>query len=58
MLRLAHLSDVHLGPLPDMSYRELAFRQWIYYRHRNAKLAYHHLPVSIQPYQNEHQDTK
>lgn len=27
MFRLAHLSDVHLGPLPDVSYRELASKR-------------------------------
>jgi 3',5'-cyclic AMP phosphodiesterase CpdA len=27
MFRLAHLSDVHLGPLPDVTYRELASKR-------------------------------
>jgi 3',5'-cyclic AMP phosphodiesterase CpdA len=27
MFRLAHLSDVHLGPLPDISYRELTSKR-------------------------------
>lgn len=27
MFRLAHLSDVHLGPLPDVSYRQLASKR-------------------------------
>ncbi len=27
MFRLAHLSDIHLGPLPDVSYRELASKR-------------------------------
>jgi 3',5'-cyclic AMP phosphodiesterase CpdA len=27
MFRLAHLSDVHLGPLPDLTYRELASKR-------------------------------
>lgn len=27
MFRLAHLSDVHLGPLPDVDYRELASKR-------------------------------
>lgn len=27
MFRLAHLSDVHLGPLPDITYRELASKR-------------------------------
>jgi 3',5'-cyclic AMP phosphodiesterase CpdA len=31
MLRLAHISDVHLGPLPDVSYRELASKRVIGY---------------------------
>lgn len=31
MFRLAHISDVHLGPLPDVSYRELASKRMIGY---------------------------
>lgn len=27
MFRLAHLSDIHLGPLPDITYRELASKR-------------------------------
>ncbi|WP_279479970.1 metallophosphoesterase [Aureimonas sp. SK2] len=27
MFRLAHLSDIHLGPLPELSYRELASKR-------------------------------
>lgn len=27
MFRLAHLSDIHLGPLPDVSYRQLASKR-------------------------------
>lgn len=27
MFRLAHISDIHLGPLPDVSYRELASKR-------------------------------
>ena len=27
MFRLAHLSDIHLGPLPEVSYRELASKR-------------------------------
>ena len=27
MFRLAHISDVHLGPLPDVDYRELASKR-------------------------------
>ncbi|PSM18642.1 metallophosphoesterase [Nitratireductor sp. StC3] len=27
MFRLAHISDIHLGPLPDLSYRELASKR-------------------------------
>lgn len=27
MFRLAHLSDIHLGPLPELSYRELATKR-------------------------------
>ena len=37
MFRLAHLSDVHLGPLPDVSYRQLASKRITGYLnwHRN-----------------------
>lgn len=42
MFRLAHLSDVHLGPLPEISYRELASKRITGYinwqRNRRAKL--------------------
>ena len=31
MFRLAHLSDVHLGPLPDVTYRELASKRVVGY---------------------------
>lgn len=31
MFRLAHLSDVHLGPLPDVSYRDLASKRVVGY---------------------------
>ncbi|MCO5063770.1 MAG: metallophosphoesterase [Rhizobiaceae bacterium] len=31
MFRLAHISDVHLGPLPDISYRELASKRMVGY---------------------------
>lgn len=31
MFRLAHISDIHLGPLPDVSYRELASKRMIGY---------------------------
>ena len=27
MFRLAHLSDIHLGPLPELSFRELASKR-------------------------------
>ena len=27
MFRLAHLSDIHLGPLPEVSYRELVSKR-------------------------------
>lgn len=42
MFRLAHFSDIHLGPLPDVSYRELlskritGFINW--HRHRRLSL--------------------
>lgn len=31
MFRLAHISDVHLGPLPDVSYRDLASKRVVGY---------------------------
>ncbi len=31
MFRLAHLSDAHLGPLPDLTYRELASKRAVGY---------------------------
>ncbi|CAM5454196.1 3',5'-cyclic AMP phosphodiesterase CpdA [Aquamicrobium terrae] len=31
MFRLAHLSDVHLGPLPDVTYRDLASKRVVGY---------------------------
>src|SRR5690606_788463 len=42
MLRLAHLSDVHLGPLPDLAYRDLVSKRITGYinwrRNRRANL--------------------
>ncbi len=29
MFRLAHVSDVHLGPLPDVTYRDLASKRMV-----------------------------
>lgn len=39
MFRLAHISDVHLGPLPDVTYRELASKRMVGYVnwHRNRR---------------------
>jgi len=39
MLRLAHISDIHLGPLPDVTYRELASKRVVGYVnwHRNRR---------------------
>ena len=31
MFRLAHISDVHLGPLPDVTYRDLASKRMVGY---------------------------
>ncbi|WP_102958818.1 metallophosphoesterase family protein [Mangrovicella endophytica] len=41
MFRLAHLSDIHLGPLPDLTLRELASKRVTGYVnwHRNRRLA-------------------
>lgn len=43
MFRLAHISDVHLGPLPDISYRELASKRMVGYVnwHRNRRHSMH-----------------
>ncbi len=43
MFRLAHISDVHLGPLPDVSYRDLASKRAIGYVnwHRNRRRFMH-----------------
>ena len=43
MFRLAHISDVHLGPLPDVTYRELASKRVIGYVnwHRNRRRLMH-----------------
>lgn len=42
MFRLAHFSDIHLGPLPDMTYRQLASKRITGYinwkRHRRISL--------------------
>jgi len=43
MFRLAHISDVHLGPLPDISYRELASKRMVGYVnwHRSRRHVMH-----------------
>ena len=43
MFRLAHLSDVHLGPLPDLAYRDLVSKRIIGYVnwHRNRRQFLH-----------------
>ncbi|MBE7183896.1 MAG: metallophosphoesterase [Methylobacterium mesophilicum] len=43
MFRLAHLSDVHLGPLPDVNYRQLASKRMVGYVnwHRNRSAFLH-----------------
>ena len=43
MFRLAHLSDVHLGPLPDLTYRQLASKRMLGYVnwHRNRRAFLH-----------------
>ena len=42
MFRLAHLSDIHLGPLPDLAYRDLVSKRITGYinwrRHRKSNL--------------------
>lgn len=43
MFRLAHLSDLHLGPLPKVAYRELASKRVVGYVnwHRNRRRSMH-----------------
>ena len=43
MFRLAHISDVHLGPLPDVTYRDLASKRMVGYVNwqRNRRRALH-----------------
>jgi hypothetical protein len=44
MFRLAHFSDIHLGPLPDVTYRDLASKRITGYInwHRSRRGSYHH----------------
>jgi 3',5'-cyclic AMP phosphodiesterase CpdA len=46
MFRLAHFSDIHIGPLPDVTYRELASKRITGYInwHRNRR---HHMQDGI-----------
>ena len=43
MFRLAHLSDIHLGPLPDVEYHQLVSKRAIGYVnwHRNRRRFLH-----------------
>jgi 3',5'-cyclic AMP phosphodiesterase CpdA len=43
MFRLAHISDVHLGPLPDVTYRQLMSKRVLGYVnwHRNRRFLLH-----------------
>ena len=43
MFRLAHVSDVHLGPLPEVGYRQLVSKRAVGYInwHRNRRLSLH-----------------
>ncbi|MHB2264067.1 metallophosphoesterase family protein [Aliihoeflea sp. PC F10.4] len=49
MLRLAHLSDIHLGPLPDIKYRELASKRITGYINwqRNRKTNLHDYVIGL-----------
>ena len=42
MFRLAHLSDVHLGPLPDVTYRDLASKRMVGYVNWQRNRRHHH----------------
>lgn len=43
MFKLAHVSDVHLGPLPEVGYRQLVSKRMVGYInwHRNRRLSLH-----------------
>ena len=42
MFRLAHISDVHLGPLPDVTYRDLASKRMVGYVNWQRNRRRHH----------------
>ncbi|MEO5323258.1 metallophosphoesterase [Mesorhizobium sp. CC13] len=42
MFRLAHVSDVHLGPLPDVTYRDLASKRMVGYVNWQRNRRRHH----------------
>lgn len=42
MFRLAHISDAHLGPLPDVTYRELASKRVVGYVNWQRNRCRHH----------------
>ncbi|PWK71518.1 metallophosphoesterase [Aminobacter sp. AP02] len=42
MFRLAHISDVHLGPLPDVTYRDLASKRVVGYVNWQRNRRRHH----------------
>lgn len=42
MFRLAHISDVHLGPLPDVTYRDLASKRMVGYVNWQRNRSRHH----------------
>lgn len=47
MFRLAHISDPHLGPLPDVSWRDLASKRITGYVNWQRNRARHHVPQVI-----------
>jgi 3',5'-cyclic AMP phosphodiesterase CpdA len=60
MFRLAHLSDVHLGPLPEISYRELASKRITGYinwqRNRRAMLHDHVIDLLVEDMKDHRPD--
>lgn len=61
MFRLAHISDIHLGPLPDVTYRDLASKRMVGYVNwqRNRRHILHdsvlgHLVADIKAHQVDH----
>jgi 3',5'-cyclic AMP phosphodiesterase CpdA len=48
MFKLAHISDVHLGPLPDLSFRELASKRITGFVNWHRNRAHHLFPGTLE----------